>query len=183
MLSMMSVFAYAKGERYGATASTRHIYDSDKQDNNIPQFGILHTRPMDENNNRWRWWFEVNYLQETINSSKQPLYQELNGIEVRVVPQYAIASLGPFTPYIGAGISVGYQMYSNRWNLDEQGYKYGDQLNDIAQFEMGGVISLGTAIKIGGDPNSHLQIIAQISYLIPMNDGLSGAELSLSFLF
>lgn len=188
MLSIFSVVVNAKGKRYGASVSIRNV-DTLYQDvanekaEKTPQFGILHTRPMDESNNRWRWWIAVNYLQEKINPPITGLYQEVQGIELRVVSQYAIASWGPFTPYMGAGISVAYQMYSNRWQVDDQGYKYGDQLEDLSQVEMGAVFALGTAIKFGRDPNTHLQLITQVSYVLPINEGLGGAELSLSFLF
>lgn len=188
MLGLLSFFVHAKGERYGGSATIRNLdslyaVEGDSTAAENPHFGILHTRPMDENNNRWRWWIGVNYLNENVNPAKNGVYQEIEGVEIRIMPQYAIVSWGPFTPYIGAGLSIAYQTYSNRWQVDEQGYKYGNQLEDISQFEVDAVIGFGTAIKFGANPNSHLQLIPQMAYLLPINGGLGRIELSLSFLF
>ena len=80
--------------------------------------------------------------------------------------------------------SLGYSQYGDRWEVDEDGYKYGKQLDDIDQFEVGAVFSFGTAIKIGSNPDAHLQLIPQASYIQPLyNDGLGGLELSVALLF
>ncbi|MEF1267510.1 hypothetical protein QTO10_22530, partial [Vibrio campbellii] len=74
---------------------------------------------------------------------------------------------------------------SNRWEVDEEGYRVpGGALDDIDQFELGAVVTLGTAIKLGSNPDAHIQIIPQASYILPVvNDGIGGLELSVSLLF
>lgn len=191
LISAMCLFssvAMAKGERYGLSTSMLTIdsikYDEGKSgEQDTLRFGLVHTRPIDENNNRWRWWLGLNYLAEDIEAPANGLYQEATNYEIRVVPQYALTSWSVFTPYVGAGLSVGYSQYSNRWQVDQEGYRY-ESVEDIDQFELGAVMTLGTAIKLGSNPDAHIQIIPQASYILPVvNDGIGGLELSVSLLF
>ncbi|EPI0761752.1 hypothetical protein ACSYOM_000487 [Vibrio alginolyticus] len=191
LISAMCLFssvAMAKGERYGLSTSMLTIdsikYDEGKSgEQDTLRFGLVHTRPIDENNNRWRWWLGLNYLAEDIEAPANGLYQEATNYELRVVPQYALTSWCVFTPYVGAGLSVGYSQYSNRWQVDQEGYRY-ESVEDIDQFELGAVMTLGTAIKLGSNPDAHIQIIPQASYILPVvNDGIGGLELSVSLLF
>ncbi|ARP01202.1 hypothetical protein K08M3_43630 [Vibrio alginolyticus] len=191
LISAMCLFssvAMAKGERYGLSTSMLTIdsikYDEGKSgEQDTLRFGLVHTRPIDENNNRWRWWLGLNYLAEDIEAPANGLYQEATNYELRVVPQYALTSWSVFTPYVGAGLSVGYSQYSNRWQVDQEGYRY-ESVEDIDQFELGAVMTLGTAIKLGSNPDAHIQIIPQASYILPVvNDGIGGLELSVSLLF
>ncbi|MBO0199892.1 hypothetical protein R8N45_06080 [Vibrio sp. 1403] len=191
LISAMCLFssvAMAKGERYGLSTSMLTIdsikYDEGKSgEQDTLRFGLVHTRPIDENNNRWRWWSGLNYLAEDIEAPANGLYQEATNYELRVVPQYALTSWSVFTPYVGAGLSVGYSQYSNRWQVDQEGYRY-ESVEDIDQFELGAVVTLGTAIKLGSNPDAHIQIIPQASYILPVvNDGIGGLELSVSLLF
>ncbi|ENK3110425.1 hypothetical protein AOR11_01860 [Vibrio alginolyticus] len=191
LISAMCLFssvAMAKGERYGLSTSMLTIdsikYDEGKSgEQDTLRFGLVHTRPIDENNNRWRWWLGLNYLAEDIEAPVNGLYQEATNYELRVVPQYALTSWSVFTPYVGAGLSVGYSQYSNRWQVDQEGYRY-ESVEDIDQFELGAVMTLGTAIKLGSNPDAHIQIIPQASYILPVvNDGIGGLELSVSLLF
>ncbi|ELI1832985.1 hypothetical protein RQV66_000784 [Vibrio alginolyticus] len=191
LISAMCLFssvAMAKGERYGLSTSMLTIdsikYDEGKSgEQDTLRFGLVHTRPIDENNNRWRWWLGLNYLAEDIEAPANGLYQEATNYELRVVPQYALTSWSVFTPYVGAGLSVGYSQYSNRWQVDQEGYRY-ESVEDINQFELGAVMTLGTAIKLGSNPDAHIQIIPQASYILPVvNDGIGGLELSVSLLF
>ncbi|MCR9489977.1 hypothetical protein [Vibrio alginolyticus] len=191
LISAMCLFssvAMAKGERYGLSTSMLTIdsikYDEGKSgEQDTLRFGLVHTRPIDENNNRWRWWLGLNYLAEDIEAPANGLYQEATNYELRVVPQYALTSWSVFTPYVGAGLSVGYSQYSNRWQVDQEGYRY-ESVEDIDQFELGAVMTLGTAIKLGSNPDAHIQIIPQTSYILPVvNDGIGGLELSVSLLF
>lgn len=180
---------FAKGERYGAIANIRVIESTEYEEGpsgelNTISYGIVHTRPIDENNNRWRWWFGFNYISDFIDAPNNGVFQEITNYELRVVPQYALGSGWIFTPYVGAGLSMGYSQYSERWAVDDEGFKIQPQLDDIDQFEVGAVITIGTAIKLGSNPDSHLQLIPQVSYIQPItNDGLSGLELSVSLLF
>lgn len=180
---------FAKGERYGATASLKIIETTEYElgmsgELSTISYGLVHTRPIDENNNRWRWWLGFNYLSDYIDAPANGVYQEMTNYEFRIVPQYALDSWWAFTPYIGAGLSLGYSQYSDRWEVDNDGYKYGTQLDDIDQFEVGAVFSFGTVIKIGSNPDAHLQLIPQASYIQPIyNEGLGGLELSVSLLF
>ncbi len=188
-LFLFSPFVAAKGERYGASINIFNIesieYDegvSGKK--NTLRYGVVHTRPIDENNNRWRWWFGLNYLNELLTAPPNGVYQEVSNYELRVVPQYALSSWSVFTPYVGAGVSMGYSQLSNRWKVDHEGFKYGSQLSDINQFEISPIFTIGTSIKIGNNPDAHLQVIPQASYILPVyNDGLGGVELSVSLLF
>ncbi|ELA7315230.1 hypothetical protein ACS6BV_000496 [Vibrio alginolyticus] len=191
LISAMCLFssvAMAKGERYGLSTSMLTIdsikYDEGKSgEQDTLRFGLVHTRPIDENNNRWRWWLGLNYLAEDIEAPANGLYQEATNYELRVVPQYALTSWSVFTPYVGAGLSVGYSQYSNRWQVDQEGYRY-ESVEDIDQFELGAVVTLGTAIKLGSNPDAHIQVIPQASYILPVvNDGIGGLELSVSLLF
>ncbi|HHF3185940.1 TPA: hypothetical protein ACPJ16_000371 [Vibrio alginolyticus] len=191
LISAMCLFssvAMAKGERYGLSTSMLTIdsikYDEGKSgEQDTLRFGLVHTRPIDENNNRWRWWLGLNYLAEDIEAPANGFYQEATNYELRVVPQYALTSWSVFTPYVGAGLSVGYSQYSNRWQVDQEGYRY-ESVEDIDQFELGAVMTLGTAIKLGSNPDAHIQIIPQASYILPVvNDGIGGLELSVSLLF
>ncbi|AGV19803.1 MULTISPECIES: hypothetical protein [Vibrio] len=191
LISAMCLFssvAMAKGERYGLSTSMLTIdsikYDEGKSgEQDTLRFGLVHTRPIDENNNRWRWWLGLNYLAEDIEAPANGLYQEATNYELRVVPQYALTSWSVFTPYVGAGLSVGYSQYSNRWQVDQEGYRY-ESVEDIDQFELGAVVTLGSAIKLGSNPDAHIQIIPQASYILPVvNDGIGGLELSVSLLF
>ncbi|EGR1298571.1 hypothetical protein EAF56_21540 [Vibrio alginolyticus] len=191
LISAMCLFssvAMAKGERYGLSTSMLTIdsikYDEGKSgEQDTLRFGLIHTRPIDENNNRWRWWLGLNYLAEDIEAPANGLYQEATNYELRVVPQYALTSWSVFTPYVGAGLSVGYSQYSNRWQVDQEGYRY-ESVEDIDQFELGAVVTLGSAIKLGSNPDAHIQIIPQASYILPVvNDGIGGLELSVSLLF
>ena len=191
LISAMCLFssvAMAKGERYGLSTSMLTIdsikYDEGKSgEQDTLRFGLVHTRPIDENNNRWRWWLGLNYLAEDIEAPANGLYQEATNYELRVVPQYALTSWSVFTPYVGAGLSVSYSQYSNRWQVDQEGYRY-ESVEDIDQFELGAVVTLGTAIKLGSNPDAHIQIIPQASYILPVvNDGIGGLELSVSLLF
>ncbi|WMN53237.1 hypothetical protein [Vibrio alginolyticus] len=191
LISAMCLFSsvvMAKGERFGLSTSMLTIdsikYDEGKSgEQDTLRFGLVHTRPIDENNNRWRWWLGLNYLAEDIEALANGLYQEATNYELRVVPQYALTSWSVFTPYVGAGLSVGYSQYSNRWQVDQEGYRY-ESVEDIDQFELGAVVTLGTAIKLGSNPDAHIQIIPQASYILPVvNDGIGGLELSVSLLF
>ncbi|NVD06242.1 hypothetical protein FCU94_04870 [Vibrio sp. JPW-9-11-11] len=188
-LCLFSTFALAKGERYGASVNMLTI-DSVKYDQGSSgeqdtlRYGIVHTRPIDLNNNRWRWWLGLNYLTEDVIAPANGVYQEATNFELRVVPQYALDSWSVFTPYLGAGLSLGYSQYSNRWKVDDEGFRYGSQLEDIEQFEVGAVATIGTVIKLGSNPDAHIQIIPQASYIIPVvNEGIGGIELSVSLLF
>ncbi|MBT0093159.1 MULTISPECIES: hypothetical protein [Vibrio] len=191
LISAMCLFSsvvMAKGERFGLSTSMLTIdsikYDEGKSgEQDTLRFGLVHTRPIDENNNRWRWWLGLNYLAEDIEAPANGLYQEATNYELRVVPQYALTSWSVFTPYVGAGLSVGYSQYSNRWQVDQEGYRY-ESVEDIDQFELGAVVTLGIAIKLGSNPDAHIQIIPQASYILPVvNDGIGGLELSVSLLF
>jgi outer membrane protein W len=188
-LCLSSSFAFAKGERYGVSVNMLSIdsieyKEGSSSSQDTLRYGIVHTRPISEDNNRWRWWLGLNYLSQDMKAPKNGIYQELNNLELRVVPQYALSSWSVFTPYIGAGLSLGYSQYSNRWKVDDAGFKYGEQLKDIDQFEVGAVAAIGSVIKLGSDPDAHMQIIPQVSYILPVvNDGLGGLELSLSLLF
>ena len=187
-MCLFSTFAVAKGERYGGSVNMLTIesidYDEGSSgDVDTLRYGLVHTRPIDENNNRWRWWLGLNYLAEDVDAPSNGVYQEVTNYEFRVVPQYALSSWGIFTPYIGAGLSLGYSQYSNRWKVDPDGFRY-EPIEDIDQFELGAVVTLGTAIKLGSNPDAHIQIIPQASYILPVvNDGIGGLELSVSLLF
>ncbi|MCW8348644.1 MULTISPECIES: hypothetical protein [Vibrio] len=189
VVCLFSSFAVAKGERYGISVNMLAIesmeYDqgSSGQKDSL-RYGIVHTRPIDKNNNRWRWWLGFNYLSEQIEAPSNGVYQEVTNYEFRVVPQFALDSWSIFTPYIGAGLSAGFSQYSNRWEVDKDGYKYGNQLDDVEQFELGAVATIGSVIKLGSSPDAHLQIIPQVSYIHPVyNSGLGGVELTVSLLF
>ncbi|MCG7497889.1 hypothetical protein MHO82_13545 [Vibrio sp. Of7-15] len=180
--------ALAKGERYGASFQQLSfdgttIDAGETGSGDVLRFGLVHTRPIDENSNRWRWWFGLNYLATDIEAPKNGVYQEVSNLEFRLVPQYAFGTLEWLTPYIGVGLSAGYSQYSNRFPVDSDGFKYGDQLEDESKFEFGAVFNLGTVIKIGSNPDAHLQLIPNVSYIQPMNDGLGGIELSFALLF
>lgn len=185
----VSAVANAKGERYGGSVSMLSIDNIEYEQGesgtaDAIRYGLVHTRPIDEDNNRWRWWLGFNYLSESVDAPSNGIYQEVTNYEIRVVPQYALGSWSIFTPYIGAGISAAYSQYSNRWPVDGEGVKYGSQLDDIDQFEAGAVATIGTVIKLGSDPDAHIQIIPQASYILPVyNDGLGGLELTVSLLF
>ncbi|MEZ9083165.1 hypothetical protein [Vibrio harveyi] len=187
-MCLFSTFAVAKGERYGGSVSMLTIesidYDEGSSgDVDTLRCGLVHTRPIDENNNRWRWWLGLNYLTEDVDAPSNGIYQEVTNYELRVVPQYALSSWSIFTPYVGAGLSLGYSQYSNRWKVDSDGFRY-ESIDDIDQFELGAVVTLGTAIKLGSNPDAHIQIIPQASYILPVvNDGVGGVELSVSLLF
>lgn len=185
----VSAAANAKGERYGGSISMLSIDSIEYKEGSsgtadTMRYGFVHTRPIDEDNNRWRWWLGFNYVNESIDAPANGIYQEVTNYEFRIVPQYALGSWSIFTPYIGAGLSAGYSQYSNRWVVDSDGFKYGSQLEDIEQFEAGAVATIGTVIKLGSNPDAHLQIIPQASYILPVyNDGLGGVELTVSLLF
>ncbi|WP_047046442.1 hypothetical protein [Vibrio mexicanus] len=189
LIGLLSSAVNAKGNRYGGTISQFSIESIDYEQGKSGEvdalrYGLTYTRPIDENNNRWRWWFGANYLNESVKAPDNGVYQEVSNFEFRVVPQYALTNVSFITPYIGAGVSLGYSQYSRRWVVDDEGYKYGDQLDDIDQFEVSLVGSVGTVIKLGSNPNAHLQFIPQVSYLFPVyNDGIGGLELSVSLLF
>jgi len=180
---------FAKGERYGTIVNVRVIESTEYEEGpsgelNTISYGLVHTRPIDENNNRWRWWLGVNYISDYIDAPNNGVYQEITNYELRIIPQYALGNMWIFTPYVGTGLSMGYSQYNNRWAVDNEGFKIQPQLDDIEQFEVGAVVAIGTVIKLGSDPDSHLQIIPQASYIQPIyNDGLSGLELSVSLLF
>ncbi|MFB9134106.1 hypothetical protein M1D72_14890 [Vibrio sp. AK197] len=189
LMCLFSTVSFAKGERYGISYNLFSVesieYDEGESgEQDMTRFGLVHTRPLDENNNRWRWWFGLNYLNGEVDAPMNGLYQEVTNYELRVVPQYAIGTWTLFTPYIGAGVSLAYSQYSNRWVVDQDGYKYGDQLEDVSQFEVGAVVTAGMVIKLGSNPNAHVQLIPQASYIAPVfNDGLGGVELSVSLVF
>ncbi|MCG9595584.1 hypothetical protein L1D15_02485 [Vibrio sp. Isolate25] len=185
----VSTVANAKGERYGGSINMLSIDSIEYKEGtsgtvDALRYGFVHTRPIDEDNNRWRWWLGFNYINESIDAPANGIYQEVTNYELRIVPQYALGSWSIFTPYIGAGLSAGYSQYSNRWVVDSDGFKYGSQLEDIDQFEAGAVATIGTVIKLGSNPDAHLQIIPQASYILPVyNDGLGGVEFTVSLLF
>ncbi len=189
LLCLFSGLAFAKGERYGVSYNLFSVesieYDEgDSGAQELTRYGLVYTRPLDENTNRWRWWFGLNYLSGEVDAPDNGLYQEVTNYELRIVPQYAVGTWTIFTPYLGAGLSLGYSQYSERWVVDSDGYKYGSQLDDIAEFELGAVVTAGMVIKLGSNPNAHVQIIPQASYVLPVyNDGLGGVELSVSLLF
>jgi len=189
--------AFAKGERYGVSAQYFNINSVEFDEGHTAEtgaikFGLVHTRPIDENNNRWRWLFNLNYLSVPMTAQNTGLsqgaqrfgvYQEVQSIEFRIVPQYALADWGWMTPLVGLGLSTSYSQYSERWQVDADGIKYGDQLDDIEAFEFGLVASIGTAIKLGSNPNAHLQLVPEILYNHSFSNGLSGIEFSLTLLF
>lgn len=188
-LCLTTPFVMAKGERYGASVNVLAVesikYDEGSSgDKQSLRYGLVHTRPIDETNNRWRWWLGLNYLQDQFTAPNNGVYQEATNFEFRVVPQFALSSWSVFTPYIGAGLSLGYSQYTNRWKVDDEGFKYGSQLQDIEQFEVGAVATFGAVIKLGSNPDAHLQVIPQLSYIAPIyNNGIGGAELTISLLF
>ncbi|MFA0115927.1 hypothetical protein AB4407_20120 [Vibrio sp. 10N.261.46.E11] len=192
LISTMCLFSsivIAKGERYGGSVNMLNIDSIEYKEGTTGQvdtlrYGLVHTRPIDESNNRWRWWLGLNYLSEDIEAPSNGVYNEVTNYEFRIVPQFALGSWSIFTPYIGAGLSLGYSQYSNRWKVDHQGFRYGAQLEDIDQFEAGAVVTLGSVIKLGSNPDAHLQIVPQTSYILPFyNEGLGGIEFSVSLLF
>lgn len=180
--------AFAQSDRYGIIGNFKNIDQLEHDEGTSEAFdtisyGLVHTRPIDQNNNRWRWWLGLNYLSDSADSSAKGLHQDIENYEFRLVPQYAVGKWEMFTPYIGAGLSMGYSQYTNRWEMIN-GVRQGNQLDDIEQFELGGVISFATVIKVGGTQDAYLQIIPQASYIQPIyNDGLGGLELSIAFLF
>ncbi len=189
-MCLLSFFATAKGERYGGSVnmlSTESVeYDEGPSgEADVLRYGLVHTRPIDESNNRWRWWLGFNYFAaDDIEAPNNGVYNELTNYEFRVVPQYALGSWSIFTPYIGAGLSLGYSQYSNRWKVDDQGFREGEKLEDIDQFEVGAVVTFGSVLKLGSNPDAHLQIIPQASYILPVyNEGVGGVEFSVSLLF
>lgn len=188
-MCLFSSIVIAKGERYGASVNMLSIDSIEYKEGTTGQvdtlrYGLVHTRPIDESNNRWRWWLGLNYLSEDIEAPSNGVYNEVTNYEFRIVPQFALGSWSIFTPYIGAGLSLGYSQYSNRWKVDDQGFRYGAQLEDIDQFEAGAVVTLGSVIKLGSNPDAHLQIVPQASYILPFyTEGLGGVEFSVSLLF
>ena len=93
-MCLCSTFAAAKGERYGGSVSMLTIesidYDEGSSgDVDTLRYGLVHTRPIDENNNRWRWWLGLNYLAEDVDAPSNGVYQEVTNYELRIVPQYA----------------------------------------------------------------------------------------------
>ncbi|MGF1696330.1 hypothetical protein L4C54_11720 [Vibrio lamellibrachiae] len=189
VLCVLSAPINAKGLRYGGSVNLLSIDSVEYPEGrsgeaDILRYGFVHTRPIDENNNRWRWWFGFNYLDDAVEAPANGVYEEVTNYEFRLVPQYAVATWSVFTPYVGAGLSTAYTQYGNRWEVDDEGYKYGLQLDDKSQFEVGLVATVGSVIKLGSNPDAHLQIIPQVSYILPVyNDGLGGIELSVSLLF
>ncbi|MGF1741726.1 hypothetical protein L4C34_11750 [Vibrio profundum] len=186
---LFSSVALAKGERYGAAVNYRQIdsigyTQGDSGEFDTMNFGLVHTRPIDENNNRMRWWLGFNYLNSETDTPAGGVYQKVTSYELRVVPQFAIANWGKFTPLLGLGLSAAYSEYKNRWFVDNSGYKYGSQLENINQFEAGIVVSVGAAVKLGSDPEAYLQLVPQLSYVKPVyNDGLGGLEFTIALLF
>ncbi len=187
LLLLTASYSHAKGERYGLSAGIISLTTADNEGksdgNEVLKFGIVHTRPIDPNNARWRWWLGLNYLTSDAPAPANGIYEEIQNIELRVVPQYAIPAFDWLTAFLGAGVSVGYSSYTDRWNVDADGYRYGDQLEDVSGAEVGLVINAGTVIKLGSNPDQHLQLIPQVSYIQPLNEGLGGLELSFSILF
>ncbi len=185
---LFSPFIAAKGERQGASVNMLTVESIDYDegfsgDQEALRYGFVHTRPVDENNNRWRWWLGFNYVAEDVEAPSNGVYQEVTNYEFRVLPQYALGSWSIFTPYIGAGLSLGYSQYSNRWKVDQDGYRY-ENLEEFSQFELGAVATFGTSVKFGSNPDAHVQLNPQISYILPViNDGIGGVELSVSILF
>ncbi len=189
MLFFVSEGAFAKGERFGLSAGQFSIDEIDYDEgtllsDKLMRYKLIHTRPMDENNNRWRWWFALDLYQDTLFPQGTGIYQESFYIGAEVIPQFALGKLWNLTPFVGAGGYFGYASHSNRWEVDEDGFKYGVQLDDIGQLEYGLAFNFGTIIKIGSNPNSHLQITPMIAYKLPlMDDVYQGVELSVALLF
>ncbi|WP_413111696.1 hypothetical protein [Thaumasiovibrio sp. DFM-14] len=182
------VHAEVKGTRYGVSTSLFSFDDYAKEgmtgEQNGVRFGLVHTRPVDKNNSRWRWWLGLNYLSDHVPAPKAGgVYQEVDNIELRFLPQYAYPATSWMTPFVGAGVTLGYSQFSYRWLVDDEGYKYGDQLPDYEQFEFSLAFNVGTAFKLGSNPNAHLQIVPQMFVLLPVGDGLSGIEFNVSVLF
>ncbi len=189
LICLSSGIVHAKGERYGISVNLLNIesmsYDlGDTSEVDSVNFGIQHTRPIDEDNNRWRWLFSFNYIDESIDAVPNGIYQEAKSYQLRIVPQYALMSWNSLTPYVGVGFSFAFSEYSNRWLVDDEVYRYGTKLDDINQFELGLVASIGTVIKLGSNPDAHLQIVPQASYIFPVyGEGLGGVELTLAISF
>lgn len=189
ILCIISMPTFAKGNRYGGSVALMNVNSISYQQGesgsaDLTSFGLVYTTPIDENNNRWRWWLGLNYMSDSIDAPSNGIYQELTSYEVRLIPQFALGSIGWFTPYVGAGVSAAYVNYENRWVVDSDGYKYGSQLEDISQLEIRAAATIGTVMKLGSDPNYHIEVIPQFSYLLPVyNKGVGGFELSLSLLF
>ncbi|GAB6260816.1 hypothetical protein PSSHI_10590 [Photobacterium sp. R1] len=184
---ILSAPALSKGERFGVTAAyydfTSSAEEGESGENQSMRWGLVHTRPIDDNSARWRWWFGLNYLSDNIPAPQNGIYQEVDNYEFRVLPQYAFPVTSWLTPYIGAGISLAYSEYSERWYVDSDEFKYGTQLQDNNAFEAGLLLNAGTVLKIGSNPDAHLQLVPQATLIIPVNNGLGGVEFSLSFLF
>ncbi|MDO6708566.1 MULTISPECIES: hypothetical protein [unclassified Photobacterium] len=179
--------AFAKGERFGVTGAyydfTSTAEEGEAGENQSLRWGLVHTRPIDDNSARWRWWFGLNYLQDSIPAPQNGIYQEITNYEFRVLPQYAFPIASWLTPYIGAGVSLAYSEYDERWIVDSDQFKYGTQLPDKNAFEASLLLNAGTVLKIGSNPDAHLQLVPQATFIIPVNDGLGGIEFSLSLLF
>ncbi|NAW87489.1 hypothetical protein [Photobacterium halotolerans] len=180
-------FASAKGERFGVTGAyydfTSTAEEGESGENQSIRWGLVHTRPIDDNSARWRWWFGLNYFADSIPAPQNGVYQEVTNYEFRVLPQYAVPVASWLTPYLGAGISLAYSQYSERWHVDADEFKYGTQLPDNNAFEASLLLNAGMVIKMGSNPDAHLQIAPQATLIVPVNDGLGGVEFSLSFLF
>ncbi|KDM91081.1 outer membrane beta-barrel protein [Photobacterium galatheae] len=184
---ILSAPAFSKGERFGVTAAyydfTSSAEEGESGENQSLRWGLVHTRPIDDNSARWRWWFGLNYLDDNIPAPQNGIYQEVTNYEFRVLPQYAFPVASWLTPYVGAGLSLAYSEYSERWYVDSDEFKYGGQLPDNNAFEAGLLLNAGTVLKIGSNPDAHLQVVPQATLIIPVNQGLGGVEFSLSFLF
>ena len=152
LICLLSSSVHSKGLRYGGSVGMLSIdsveyANGSSGEEDILRYGFVHTRPIDQNNNRWRWLFGLNYLDDAVEAPANGIYEELTNYEFRVVPQFALTEWSVFTPYVGAGFSAGYTQYSNRWQVDDEGYKYGLQLDDISQFEVGLVATAGRRDK------------------------------------
>ncbi|MGL6313478.1 hypothetical protein [Vibrio sp. WXL103] len=178
--------ASSKGLRYGLSTSvfSYDAYAPEGQAGSTDsfRFSVVHTRPIDMNSARWRWWLSASYLTDHISADPGGVYQELDNFEFRVVPQYAFPIGESITSFVGAGLSLGYSRYSERWEVDSDGYKY-VRLPSEQRFDAAAVITSGIVFKMGSDPNAHIQLIPHASYFATYEAHLPGIELGLTVLF
>ncbi len=184
MALLISGHALANGNRCGLSVSMLNInkihYDhSAVNSSSAMQYGLFFTTPIDINSNRWRWFFGFNYLTGDMDNSQNSLTQSVTSYELRFAPQYALATWGGLTPYVGAGMSLAYTQYADRYRVYDT-----TDLDDINQVEFRGLASLGVVFNMGNDPNSYFQITSQASYLLPVtSDSLGGLELKVAMSF
>jgi len=83
--------------------------------------GIM-TMPINRNYAAWRYWFEIVHNEFTLEPSKTNVGQTVNSTTFEAIAQFGFNVSPYYRPWVGMGIGVGLNDYSDRITVTSDGF-------------------------------------------------------------